>query len=137
MPPRLRPINAETVARRLELHPGTVTLGAAKVIYDRLGQCAEMDGHTGLATEVFELATDLQELIDTPEPRGLVASARMIEDMDGLVLRGNDLRTNVAGTYDRFDRNTAWATEALEILTASVVKLEAADLELRTGTRAA
>jgi hypothetical protein len=137
MPPRLRPVNADTVARRLELHPGTVTLGAAKVLYDRLGQDAERDGHTGLGTEVFELATDLQEVIDTPEPSGLVASARMIQAMDDLVLRGNDLRNDVAGTYDRFDSHTAQATEALEILIATVVKLEAADLELRTGTRAA
>ncbi|GAA4032974.1 hypothetical protein GCM10023063_15420 [Arthrobacter methylotrophus] len=137
MPPRLRPVNAETISRRLELRPDTVALGAAKVSYDRLGQDAETDGHTGLATEVFELATDLQDLIDTPEPRGLVASARMIQDMDGLVLRASDLRANVAGAYDRFDSHTAWATEAMEILIATVVKLEAADLELRTGTRAA
>lgn len=137
MPPRLHPVNAETVASRLELYPDTVTLGAAKVLYDTLGQDTERDGHTGLATEVFELATDLQELIDTPEPCGLVASARVIKAMDGLVLRGSDLRTNIAGAYDRFDKHTAWATEALEILTATVVKLEADDLELRTCTRAA
>lgn len=137
MPPRLRPVNTATVARRLELQPDTVTLSAAKFIIDNLGRGAEADGHTGLATEAFELAIEVQAIVDTPEPRGLVASARMIEDMDGIVLKADELRITTAETYDRFDKQTAQATEALEILTAIVVKLEAADLELRVGTRAA
>lgn len=137
MPPRLRPVNAETVARRLELHPDTVTVEAAKALCNRLGMDADMDGHTGLASAAFDLTTSLQELIDTPEPRGLAASARMILDLDDLILAAHELRTDVAGAYDRFDPHTAQATEALEILIAFGVKLEAADLELRTGTRAA
>lgn len=137
MPPRLRPVNTATVARRLELHPGTVTLGASRVIYEELARDADRDGNTGLATEAFELAQSVQDLIDEPQPAGLVASARRIQDMDDLVYKADELRTNTAGTYDRFDKHTAQATEALEILTAIVVQLEAADFELRTGTLAA
>ena len=72
MPPRLRPVNTETVARRLELHPDTVTLEEAKAIYNRLGLDAEMDGHSSLKAEAYALATCVQDLVDTPEPRGLV-----------------------------------------------------------------
>ena len=61
----------------------------------------------------------------------------MILALDDLLLAAHDLRNDVAGTYDRFDSHTARATEALEILTAIGVKLEAADLDMRTGTRAA
>lgn len=108
MLPRLRPVNTETVARRLKLHPGTVTVEAVRANCNLLGMDADADGHTGLATEAFDL-----------------------------ILAAHELRTDVAGAYDRFDSHTAQATEALEILIASGMKLEAADLELRTGNRAA
>lgn len=137
MPPRLLPVSTETVARRLELNPGTVTLAAAKVIIDGLGLDTEADGHSGLATEAFELAIEVQAIADAPEPGGLVAFARMIQDMDDIVLKAYELRNNTAGAYDRYDKHTVQATEALEILAATVVKLEAADFELRTGARAA
>jgi hypothetical protein len=137
MPPRLRPVNADTVARRLELRPGTVTFEAVKEIFNRLGLAAEMYGHSSVKAEAYALATTVQDLIDTPEHGGLVASARMILLVDDLVLAAHELRSDVAEAYDRFDANTAQATEALEILTAIVVKLEAADLELRTGVPAA
>lgn len=137
MPPRLHPINAATVARRLELHPGTVTLESAKAIYNRLGDIAAADGHHEVKVEAFAMAKAVQELIDTPKPDGLVASARLILAVDELTLAGGDLRADVARAYDRFDKQTGRATEALEILTAIGVLLEAADLDLRTGNRAA
>jgi hypothetical protein len=137
MPARLPHVAAETVARRLELRPGTVTLDALKDIYTGLGEDALTDGHSVLKVEAFAMAAAVQELIETPEPSGLAASARLIVTVDDLIVSAYELRTDVAGAYDRFDKHTARATEAVEILTAIGVKLEAADLELRTGTRAA
>jgi hypothetical protein len=137
MPPRLHPVTRETVARRLELQPDTVTFEAARTLFNGLGLDAEMDGHRDLKAEAYALGISIQDLIETPEADGLVASARMILAVDDLIDAAQDLRTDVAGAYDRFDRHTARATEALEILTAIGVQLEAADFELRTGTRAA
>lgn len=137
MPPRLRPIAPEATAERLELRPETVTLDAVKAIYARLGEDAERDGHHELKVEAFAMAEVIQELVEIPEPVGLVASARLIAAADIAVLDAADLRADTAQAYDRFDAHTAQATEALEILTAYVALLEKADLDLRCGTLAA
>lgn len=137
MPPRLRPIAPETIAERLELRPETVDLTTAKAIYTHLGQDAMTDGHHGLKVEAFAMAEVIQELIEIPEPDGLVASAWSIAAADIAVLDAAALREDTVQAYDRFDAHTAQATEALEIMTAYVALLEKADLELRCGNLAA
>ncbi|WP_427019357.1 hypothetical protein ACQCSX_21945 (plasmid) [Pseudarthrobacter sp. P1] len=137
MPPRLQPVTAKTVALRLELHPGTITLDTVKTIFDQLADGAAADGNHALRLEARDAAAAVQDLIDTPEPRGLVASARLIGDIDTMVQVSEDLRILTAEAYDLLYGRTAQATVALEILMAFAAQLEAADLELRTGTRAA
>lgn len=137
MPPKLNPITAETVAARIELHPDTITLAGAKAIYNRLGDTAATDGHHELKVDAYDMAKAVQELIEAPGPSNLVASARLINEADNLLVAAGSLRDLTAECYDRFRATTKQATEALEILTAWTVMLEAADFELRTGTRAA
>ena len=137
MPPKLKAVTAETVAPRIELQPDTISLAAAKAIYNRLGDTAAADGHHELKVEAYALAETIQELIDTPAPDGLVASARMITSADLVLESATDLRAEIATAYDRFHSATAQATEGLEVLTAWTVMLEVADFDLRTGSRAA
>lgn len=137
MPPKLNAVTAETVAARIELHPDTITLAAAKAIYNRLGDTAAADDHHELKVEAYDMAKAVQELIDTPDPAHLVASARLIAEADNLLMAAGSLRDLTAECYDRFRATTKQATEALEILTAWTVLLEATDFELRIGIRAA
>ena len=137
MPPKLKAVTAETVAARIELRPGTITLEAAKAIFTALGHRLSADQYSELKVEAYALAETIQELIDTPAPDGLVASARMITSADLVLESATDLRAEIATAYDRFHSATAQATEGLEVLTAWTVMLEVADFDLRTGSRAA
>lgn len=137
MPPKLRPITPEATAERIELRPETITLAAAKTIFTQLGDRAGADLFTGLRVHAYDMAKVVQELIDTPAPAGLVASARLIAEADIALLDAAGLRAAVADAYDRFHSATAQATEGFEILTAWTVMLESADTALRTGNLAA
>lgn len=137
MPQKLGPIKPEATAERLTLHPETIDLAAVKAIYTRLGEDAQTDGHHELKVAAYDMAKVIQWLIEIPEPDGLVASAKLISETDTVLLDSAGLRQDTAETYDRFDTHTAQATEAHEILTAYVVLLEQADLQLRCGARAA
>lgn len=137
MSPKLHAVTAGTVAARIELQPDTITLAAAKAIYNRLGDTAAADNHHELKVDAYDMAKAVQDIIDTPEPDGLVSSARLINEADNLLVAAGSLRGLAAECYDRFRATTKQATEALEILTAWTVMLETRDFELRTGIRAA
>lgn len=137
MPPRLPHVTAATVASRIELRPDSISLTAARNIYRQLSVTAQENRFPDLASDLNGISEFVQDLIDTPAPAGLVSSARLIAEADSLVSEAADLRSDVASAYDRFDANTKSATEALEIITAWSVQLEAADEDLRRGIRPA
>lgn len=137
MPPTLSPVTAETVAARIELRPETIDLAAARAIYLDLAGTAGAGRNWKLQTGSLNMATALLDILDAPVPDGLVSSSRLIIEADNLIQGARNLRDLTARTYDRFRSTTREATEALEILTAWGILLEAADLDLRHGALAA
>jgi hypothetical protein len=139
MPPRLPRITADATAERIELRPETVTLASAQAIYHQLAEDVSrgIGRNTRLGGWLKDLVLFIQGLIDTPAPAGLVTSARMLKHADDLIELAQEARSDIAALHGRFHTNTKAATEALEIITAWAVILEAADDVLRTGAPAA
>jgi hypothetical protein len=104
-----------------------------KAIFMSSSHDAHTNGHLELGHEARDAAAGVQELIDTPAPYGLVASARLIRQADTVLLIAETHREETARAYDRFDDHTRQATEALEILAAYCLLLERVDFALRTG----
>lgn len=130
-------MSAEAIAHRLAFRPDTVTLEAAREIYTQLSIDAHADGHENLPAQAHDAAAALQDLIPCQKPDTLVGSARFIDDVDAIIETARELRDATAGAYDRYDKHTARAAEALEILLAYSALLQTADFELRTGVRGA
>lgn len=128
-------LSIEAIAHRLEFHRDTVTLEAARLIYTQLCTDALADGHEELPAQAHDAAAEIQHLIASGKPRGMVDSARHIGLVDDIIETALDIRDSTAAAYDRYSRHTARAAEALEILSAYSALLESADFELRTGTR--
>lgn len=137
MPAPFAIISPEAIAHRLAFRRDTVTLEAAGAIYTQLSIDTHADGHEDIPSQAHDAATTIQDLIARHEPRGLVDSARFIEDVDAMVETARELRDSTAHAYDRHDKHTVQAGEALEILLAYSDLLETADFELRTGARTA
>lgn len=130
-------ISIEAIAHRLEFRRDTVTLEAVKAIYVQLSGDALADGHEELPAQAHDAAAEIQYLIASGKPRGLVDSARQIGVAADLIETASDIRDSTASAYDRYDKHTAQAAEALEILSAYSDLLETADFDLRTGIRSA
>jgi hypothetical protein len=135
MAPKLPRITAEATAARIGRRPETVTLHAAQAIYAQLAESTtEGPGrYTRLSGWLKDVAFFIQGIIDTPEPAGLVASARRLKDADELVELAYEARSDIAAAYDRFHTRTKTATEALEIITAWASLQESADDVLRAA----
>jgi hypothetical protein len=133
MPAVLPYISEVTVQERLVLRPETVDLAAVLAIYRSLSTDALADGHENLAAEGRDAADAVVQVMTCSQPRGLVDSNSLLLQVDRLIEAGELLRSETASAYDRYDKHTKLATEALELLIAYRVLLEEGDFDLRVG----